>query len=162
MAESSEKRTPDLTSQSRAPKDAHMGNELISLNHLPCNKSTYHQSCESEVEISLERACAQARAALDPIGAGDAVLLSRAVWQSLSERHYPSRPDEADSVRIPPNLWTVKQMAKQLGLSTDYVYRHAADWPFTVRLNGSHGRGSDLRFIASEAAQWLNRKRAKR
>ena len=53
-------------------------------------------------------------------------------------------------------------MAKQLDVSEAYVYRHARIWPFTVRLNGSHGRGSDLRFIASEAAEWLNRKRAKR
>lgn len=71
------------------------------------------------------------------------------------------RPREPLSIRM-PTYWTVKQMAKQLGVSESYVYRHARDWPFTVRLNGARGRGSDLRFVASEAAEWLNRKRAKR
>ena len=70
-------------------------------------------------------------------------------------------PRELLSIRL-PNFWTVKRMAKQLGVSESYVYRHAHDWPFTVRLNGARGRGSDLRFVASEAAEWLNRKRAKR
>jgi predicted DNA-binding transcriptional regulator AlpA len=130
-----------------------MGNELSSLNHVPAYKAT-----------CLIDACTG--------------LMLRApegvVFEVLGTLRYDGSPEsgaevvsaegesrEPLSIRM-PKFWTVKQMAKQLGVSECYVYRHARDWHFTVRLNGSRGRGSDLRFYASEAAEWLNRKRAKR
>ena len=63
----------------------------------------------------------------------------------------------------PPRLWTVAELAKQLALSPAAVRRRARGWSFTRCV--AHGscrggqRGCDLRFIAKEAAAWVNSQR---
>ena len=139
--------------RSRAPKDAHMGNEQYKSNHVPSYKANcLIDACAGLLLKAPEGVEFEVVGSLRPEGLAEALS---------GEPRELTEPRDPLQIRM-PNFWTVKQMAKQLGVSDCYVYRHAPKWPFTVRLNGSHGRGSDLRFVASEAAEWLNRRRAKR
>ena len=50
-------------------------------------------------------------------------------------------------------LLNVEEAAKRLGVSTDYLYRHAAQFSFTRRM------GRKLLFLSSGVEQYINRAR---
>lgn len=59
-----------------------------------------------------------------------AALQSRAAARLVTKSAIGSTPDD----RIAPGQrLNANQLAKRMGRSVDYVYRHAKDWPFTVR-----------------------------
>jgi hypothetical protein len=86
--------------------------------------------------------------------------------RALADERFFHRDDRIERDKGPPKLWDVRMMAKQLGVAEDVVRRRARSWQFTLcvahqRCRGGK-RGCDLRFIASEAADWVNKQRAKR
>ena len=61
------------------------------------------------------------------------------------------------ALRVPPledRLLTVVEAAPQLGVKPRWLYAHADDFPFTVRLPGRR-----LRFRTAGLAAWLERRR---
>lgn len=122
----------------------------------------------------LERACVAARAALAAIGAGDAVVVAPGLWASVVADAFrwraaagsPAAALDADS--RPPRLWTVRELAKQAGIS-EGAARRLARKLLTVCVAPAHccgcvggTRGCDLRFIAKETAAWVNSQRRSR
>jgi hypothetical protein len=125
----------------------------------------------SESDASeLERACARARAALAAIGAGDAVVVAPGLWASVvsdASRWRDAQPSAASDSK-PPHLWTVRQLAKQAGIS-EKAARALARKLNVVCVAPSHccgcrggTRGCDLRFLAETASSWLSQRRSKR
>lgn len=154
---------PDLTSSSRARKRSSMELELSNSNHTFGSEAS-----------ELERACARARAALTAICAGDAVVVAPRLWASVvadasrwrEAAGSPAAAPDADS--RPPRLWTVRELAKQAGIS-EKAARHLARKLLTVCVAPSHccgclggTRGCDLRFVAAAASAWVNAQRRQR
>jgi excisionase family DNA binding protein len=50
----------------------------------------------------------------------------------------------------PDRLLEVSEAAKRLGVSKDYLYRHAKQWPFAVRVGPGH-----LRFSERGLESWI-------
>ena len=68
------------------------------------------------------------------------------------------------SPREPDHLVAVEEAANRLGISTDYLYRHADEYPFTRRI-GSSLRFSSVgidRFIGADSGVESRRKGNKR
>jgi hypothetical protein len=86
----------------------------------------------SDEDTRLAGACAEARTALAAIGAADAVVVSRALWQSITEQQSGSQPD---GKRVP--LWSMATLAKQAGVSLKAAYRLARKLP-TVCVAPAH------------------------
>lgn len=67
---------------------------------------------------------------------------------------------EAAIPRAPTNghdrLLKVGDASQRLGISTDWLYRHADELPFAVREGGA------LRFSEAGIAEWIERKRGRR
>lgn len=119
----------------------------------------------------LGRACARARAALAEIGASDAVVVAPALWASVVAD--ASRWRDAQASAAPdstqPRLWTVRQLAKQAGISEKAARRLARKMQMVICVAPSHccacpggTRGCDIRFIARDAAAWVNSQRRQR
>ena len=53
----------------------------------------------------------------------------------------------------PDHLLTAQEVAPRLGCSVRYVYAHAGDYPFTVRLGKANG--GPVRFSAAGLDRWL-------
>jgi excisionase family DNA binding protein len=71
-----------------------------------------------------------------------------AAWARLTVQTLPSRNDRPDADR---NL-SVEQAAHRLGVSKDYLYRHAERFPFTLRI------GRRLLFSARGLDKWTAQK----
>ena len=71
-----------------------------------------------------------------------ALLLARAVAPS-GNGHGEAAPEDS--------LLDVHQVAARTGHSTDWVYRHAKDLPFTKRI------GREVRFSSLGLTQWMRR-----
>lgn len=127
-------------------------NEIVSLNHVPTRNSTH------SAELAAAEALNAAGVTEFFIATGDDV---RELGMQLVElRRLRALADErffsGQSDNSPPRCWPAKKLAQQLGVDQKYIYRHASEWPFTIRLPGGL-----LRFVANEAAAWLNKLRAK-
>jgi hypothetical protein len=109
------------------------------------------------------------------VAAGKAVIVASSIWQSVVNDAAALREMRAlagagllgsPNVTKPARLWSVREMAKQIGMSESRVRRHARKWDFTrcvahLRCRGGT-RGCDLRFVAQDAAHWLNVRRQQR
>lgn len=149
---------PDLTLPSRARKRSSMQLELVNSNHTSGSEAS-----------ELEHACAEARRALAAIGAGEAMVVAPALWESVVAdasrwRHESAAPSDSK----PPRLWTARELAKQAGISEKAARSLARKLP-TVCVAPSHccgcvggTRGCDLRFPAPAASAWVNSLRHKR
>jgi len=102
------------------------------------------------------------------IGAGDAVVVSRTVWQSVIERIEMSPMAHARSLARGAalaaasdgaRLLTVKEAAARLRKSPGFMYRHADE--LYARRVGS-GRGCDLLFRQGDLEAWLEGSRGRR
>ena len=81
------------------------------------------------------------------------VLLNQvAALQSALAARLLSVQDRHPSIAIEDHLLTVEEAASRLDTSEDWLYRHAAKLPFTVRL-----APRQLRFSAQGIAQYLHR-----
>lgn len=64
---------------------------------------------------------------------------------------------EVDCVVVPApvasRLMTVPEVAARTSMSRKYIYKHAAEWPFTRRLPGEKA----LRFESAGLERWLAR-----
>ena len=58
-------------------------------------------------------------------------------------------------IQPPDELVNEREAARRLGLSLDYIYRHARQLPFTVRV------GRQLRFSARGIARYIERRQGK-
>jgi predicted DNA-binding transcriptional regulator AlpA len=76
---------------------------------------------------------------------GEVERLKATLWARLASPH-ASRPPAGDGER----LLTVEQAAERLGTSVDWLYRHAAGLPFTVRL-----AARQLRFSAAGIDRYI-------
>lgn len=117
-----------------------------------------------------------ARAPWAAVAAGNAVVVASSLWQSVVKDAAALREMRAmagagllgsPNLSEPPRLWTVKQMAKAMGLSEGGVRRLCRAWPFTLCVahccackGGT--RGCELRFRAEAASFWLSQRRTKR
>src|SRR5438445_1059795 len=82
---------------------------------------------------------------------GDLEAARAAAWARLTAP--PEKPSDA-SGQEPRNL-DVAEAAKRLGMSRDWLYRHAAELPFAVRI------GRRVVFDSVALERW-NRRRAER
>jgi hypothetical protein len=137
--------------------------ELVNSNH--------NSECDASELLAAHERLAEARAA---IGCPDGLLIRPHELEALRrDRTELRRLHALADVRLlggasdgPPRVWTVPQMAKQLALSPAAVRRRARDWSFTRCV--AHGscrggqRGCDLRFVANDAAAWVNSQRRQR
>lgn len=116
-----------------------------------------------------------ARAPWAAVAAGNAVVVASSLWQSVVNDAAALREMRAmasagllgsPNLSKPPRAWTVHEMAKQIGMSESAVRRRARKWDFTrcVAHIGCRGgtRGCDLRFVAEDAARWVNVQRRQR
>jgi AraC-like DNA-binding protein len=140
-----------------------MSLQLVNSNHTS-------ESETSELEAA-EAAVARLAEALAAVGCPDCLVIRPHDYERLLR-------DQTELLALkralllggtdskPPQLWKVPQMAKELGLSESAVRRRARTWSFTRCI--AHGncrggrRGCDLRFVAKDAAAWVNRQRAGR
>lgn len=83
-------------------------------------------------------------ALLVQLAAAQAVLSARLVVSSNSRG--ASAPEPAGPVNL-----GIKDAARRLGVSASYLYRHAKEYPFTVRI------GRRLLFREAGIARWLDR-----
>ncbi len=81
------------------------------------------------------------------IGALEAVKSK--VWMRMFRLNGQPQPSESD------RLLTVKEAADRLGISRDWVYRHAEKLPFTVRL------GSRLLFSAQGIERYIRQRQGR-
>lgn len=143
-----------------------MGDELINSNHSSDQKAILLDACWRAGDILVAAGVKEYVILVDEnvreFGR-DVNELRR--FRALADERFLSAP-QGQVDKNPPKLWDVAMMAKQFGLSADTVRRRARGWSFTrcvahPKCNGGT-RGCDIRFIAAEAAEWLNGKRAKR
>jgi hypothetical protein len=64
---------------------------------------------------------------------------------------------KAEGAREWDRLVNAQEIAERMGRSVEYVYAHAAEWPFTVAEDGKHPRFSLRRF-----EQWIERESSRR
>jgi AraC-like DNA-binding protein len=116
-----------------------------------------------------------ASAPVAAVAAGKAVIVASYIWDSvikdaaaIREMRALARAGLLDcpNVTKPARLWTVREMAKQIGMSESRVRRHARKWAFTrcvahFRCRGGT-RGCNLRFVAEDAMHWLDVQRQRR
>jgi predicted DNA-binding transcriptional regulator AlpA len=98
-------------------------------------------------ERAAEISPAAAAALLTRVAGLQPVLLARALATAGDGGH--------DGAPSADRLLTVKQAAAQLGHSEDWLYRHAAKFPFTVRT------GRDVRFSAAGLARWIRNRQGR-
>jgi hypothetical protein len=116
-----------------------------------------------------------AQASMAAVAAGKAVVIASSIWQSVVKDAADLREMRALSAAgllgspncaKPARLWSVREMAKQIGMSESRVRRHARKWDFTCCVAHLHCRGGtrgcDIRFVAEHAARWLNEQRRRR
>ena len=90
-------------------------------------------------------------AALPAEDRGALIVRAAAVLAALGATMTTARDDDE-----PDTLLTVAATAQRLGLSTDYLYRHARDFPFFVQpLNGARV----VRFSARGVARYIEEQR---
>jgi len=138
-----------------------MQQELINSNHTP----------ESEAS-RLEQLLGELRRLLAELGCPDCVVIEPRLYASIVEdaaalRHLPDVLRELRLLKSKSlNLWTVPEMAKQAAMSESAVRRRARAWRFTRCVAHENCRGGscgcDLRFVAKDAADWVNSLRHKR
>lgn len=107
----------------------------------------------AEILAALERRAADA----ERIGATAPVA---AVLRDVAAELTPlvngngtSAPERTPVASTDGGLLTAREVAKRLGCSVRYVYAHANDWPFTVRLDGRA-----VRFDPEGLARWTRRR----
>jgi hypothetical protein len=156
---------------SRTPQDADMLNQLVSSNHSPHHNANHRSTVDP-----ITRAHFAAGDLLQALGieqfflatcdsvrqlSADLIELHRI--RALADERILRGAAQANNADDAPRLWDVAKMAKQLGLARDVVRRSARRWAFTLCIthNGCRGgrRSCDIRFIASEAAAWINKQR---
>jgi predicted DNA-binding transcriptional regulator AlpA len=82
-----------------------------------------------------------------------AVVLTEAQLDALAERVAAKLNGHGSGqapTPLPDHLLTAKEVAPRLGCSARYVYAHAAEYPFTVRLGPQA-----VRFSAVGLERWL-------
>lgn len=98
------------------------------------------------------------RAAALPVDVVEALLGKNAVAQSvLMSRLLALRasPHQAEHSADGDRLLDVKEAARKLGKSKDYLYRHSRDYPFTVR------DGRSLRFSEQGIEKFIRQRMAR-
>jgi excisionase family DNA binding protein len=101
---------------------------------------------------TLDEIAANPERARDVSPATAAALLAKlaGVQTVLLARVFaPAGENKGNAASAEDRLLTVAEAAEQLGLSQDWLYRHAKILPFTVRL------GNTLRFSATGIAKWI-------
>jgi excisionase family DNA binding protein len=89
-------------------------------------------------------------AALPAEDRGALIVQAAAVLAALGATMTAARGDGE-----PDTLLTVDQAASRLGLSKDYLYRHARQFPFLVQPNGARA----IRFSARGVARYIEERR---
>jgi len=98
----------------------------------------------AQLVADLERRATEA----ERIGATAPVA---AIYRALAAEVASLNGNGAPPAPPPDHLLTAQEVAQRLGASKRYVYAHAADFPFTVRLNGL------VRFDAAGLRRWIER-----
>jgi predicted DNA-binding transcriptional regulator AlpA len=89
-------------------------------------------------------------ALLAQLSAAQSALVAR--WLAIGG----GAPTAGSGAPVPDTLLTAEDTAKRLGVSEDWVYRHAATLPFTVRLSGGA-----LRFSSHGLDDFIRRRRGR-
>ena len=105
-----------------------------------------------------ELAADPARAADIPPATAVALLGRLAGLQTvlLARALAPGGGGNVDGALAEDRLLSVKDAAAQLGHSEDWLYRHAAKLPFTVRTGAR-----DIRFSAAGLARWIRNRQGR-
>ncbi len=83
---------------------------------------------------------------------GQLEQLKAVAWAQLLT---PNGRNPSAGVQAPDELVNAREAARRLGLSLDYVYRHARQLPFTVRV------GRQLRFSSRGIERYIERRQAR-
>ena len=86
-----------------------------------------------------------------PAVLGELEELKAAAWVQL----LTPNGRNPSGIQPPDELVNAREAARRLGLSLDYVYRHAQQLPFTVRV------GRQLRFSSRGIERYIERRRGK-
>ena len=84
----------------------------------------------TELIAALEEAVSQAQPYDYPVLLGELERIRVRLWTNMMQAHCRTSPI-AETAQ--DRLLTIDQASKKLGLSKDYLYRHADQLPFTVR-----------------------------
>ena len=86
---------------------------------------------------------------ISPATAGALLARLAGVQTALLARLLAPSGNASEAALVEDRLLTASEAAAQLGHSRDWIYRHAARLPFTVRT------GRDVRFSAAGLARWI-------
>ena len=100
----------------------------------------------TQLVTDLERRAAEAERI-------EAVAPVAAIYRALAVEVAGLNGNGAAPAPRPDHLLTAQEVAARLGCSVRYVYAHAADYPFTVRLDQANG--GPVRFSAAGLDRWL-------
>lgn len=121
---------------------SHSGLELVGRRRVP-------RTPESEgFEASL-RDLAEQFDALPAAALPAAVTAVAALLASVASRAIGSQPSARPEAQVADENLSVEEAARRLGISKDYVYRHARRLPFTRRV------GRRLLFSSRGLAAWM-------
>ena len=155
---------PDLTGPSRALKVSSMTVELVNSNHN--SESGARDDPLAAVLEGLSGLEARLREDLAEVRRLRALAAGGGPARTIS-RQSAAASDDAASDSKSPRLWTVRQLAKQMGISEKAARRLARSRLMAVCTAPSHccgcfggTRGCDLRFIAADASAWVSRRRS--
>ena len=84
----------------------------------------------TELIAALDDAVSQAQPYDYPVLLGELERIRVRLWAHMMQAHYRTSPI-AEIAQ--DRLLTIEEASKKLGLSKDYLYRHADQLPFTVR-----------------------------